>query len=418
MTPPIEFDLSIDSVDDAKRITGKLTENEREYLLDALQSSASAWENSSQWKESNESSVQDSSENIEEGRVMTDFIDIPNSNKYSLFSKDGDLYKIILDREIYDIVFDYVDNMQYPIAKDSTKNEILKYIWNVFISELRDSYKEKGYLHSAVWFSACKRKINELPEDSNGFNKKLKLALKYGNDEDNTLKLLLNWRDKIKDFIIKKRKERRDSWSIKDNILKKLFYLNSIVCEMPEINKKELEMLEWSDKEKANLLYTNLLHNNLNRHMDILLDYIKSQENYKENLQLNYADELWVPKDFQFDIKKDIELDWKEIKILAQWFFKYKKEIDAFKWTDLSMHSKGKYIVGEKDGKKYFIYDTGISEHRFIAEKYGIDKVLWWWWLILEKDGIEVKDKSKFYGEDPYQESGFTKRVFENLLNK
>jgi len=40
------------------------------------------------------------------------------------------------------------------------------------------------------------------------------------------------------------------------------------------------------------------------------------------------------------------------------------------------MHSKGKYIVGEKDGKKYFIYDTGISEHRFIAEKYGIDKVL------------------------------------------
>jgi len=81
---------------------------------------------------------------------MTDFIDIPNSNKYSLFSKDGDLYKIILDREIYDIVFDYVDNMQYPIAKDSTKNEILKYIWNVFISELRDSYKEKGYLHSAV----------------------------------------------------------------------------------------------------------------------------------------------------------------------------------------------------------------------------------------------------------------------------
>jgi len=42
MTPPIEFDLSIDSVDDAKRITGKLTENEREYLLDALQSSASA----------------------------------------------------------------------------------------------------------------------------------------------------------------------------------------------------------------------------------------------------------------------------------------------------------------------------------------------------------------------------------------
>jgi hypothetical protein len=38
MTLPIEFDFSIDSLDDAKKITGKLTKDERKYLLDALQS--------------------------------------------------------------------------------------------------------------------------------------------------------------------------------------------------------------------------------------------------------------------------------------------------------------------------------------------------------------------------------------------
>jgi len=196
---------------------------------------------------------------------------------------------------------------------------------------------------------------------------------------------------------------------------KKLFYLKAITCEKIKRGDEE-QIIEWEDKDKWGRLYTNLIHNKDNRHLSHLIEYVKSQSDYKENLQLNYADELWIPKEYQFNTRKDVDVEWQEIKVIAQWFFD--KNTHRQSTADKRMRSNWKYIVWEKNGEKYFIYDNGMSEHRFIAEKNDIDKVIGWWWMTINSDGIEIYDESYVYGEDPYQESWFTKKVFENILKK
>jgi len=194
-------------------------------------------------------------------------------------------------------------------------------------------------------------------------------------------------------------------WSTQHNASKKVAYLHNRLYDVDKVKT----MMEWSDKEIRDLTNINYVHNNVNGHVGDLFEYFRSQQDYKENLQLNYADEIGIPKDFQFNIKKNVEVDWQDVVVVSQWFFVKNN-------SNGNIHSNWKYIVWEKNWEKYFIYDTGMSEHRFIAEKNGIEKVLGWWWMTVKSNWIRVYGDSEFYGEDPNQESWFTKKVFEKLI--
>jgi hypothetical protein len=60
------------------------------------------------------------------------------------------------------------------------------------------------------------------------------------------------------------------------------------------------------------------LHSPENGHLHNYINYLKSQADYEDNICIDYANWLGVPKELQFDINKELEIDGESIKIIAK----------------------------------------------------------------------------------------------------
>jgi len=332
--------------------------------------------------------------------------------------------------------YDYTKTYQYLYFDTNKWWTLPSYIWNMsfedFVLKYQQSDKWKQF-----WFTS--EKINDIRQIVDTYNLKNVLSSyiqRNSNDEN-----VIDWDEDARPPLIFNQAKFYNflSESMPNEDVERLrslqlhIYLGLVLAYLIEQFKetplyKKLDLLRWSadnhiqkllpndvdiHNEEKLLIHMNAFHNYRNGHMNSYYEYLEILPNYTELLHTNYADMLWVPKQFQFDIAKEVSVEWENVMVIAQWFF------DTDYFAQSGYIKDAKYVVCVRDWKKVFIYDTWMTEHKFITAKYWYtqEEVLGWWKMDITTDwAIVVHDGSYFYGLDPYQSTWLTQKVFEQLL--